>query len=151
MVQIISNSCWNICLLPSSGPAPAQLAWLSTILSLPMISCSSSPVRPPPGKVCSIPNRKPKFGIQALFSTTRRNMKKKTSNCKTLNFKTANFFKNYVLYPIFLSTLAMDFSQILFIRPLGKYQCIYLSIPKPNQTLISFWAQNVLKHPQFSF
>ena len=33
---------WNLLLLPSSGPAPAQLAWLSLILSLPMIGCSAS-------------------------------------------------------------------------------------------------------------
>ena len=35
-------------------------------------------------------NRKPKFGIQALFSPTRRNMKKKLQNIKLLqNFKTS--------------------------------------------------------------
>ena len=32
----------------------------------------------------------------------------------------------------FLSTLPMDLSQIMFISPLGKYQCIYLSITKPS-------------------
>ena len=31
-----------LCLLPSSGPASAQLAWLSLTLSLPMIGCSAS-------------------------------------------------------------------------------------------------------------